>query len=110
VHLIVDGGSENNNSIVDEYISSVPVNKLIAQKDIIFSNSMVESVNKIIKYRSLFLHNIPDINSLKKHLEEFIPVYNNIRPHVSLNGLTPNEVLTGFNPDNSEHLKSVNIL
>jgi putative transposase len=109
VHLIVDGGSENNNYIVDEYISTVSIKKLIAQKDIIFSNSLVESVNKIIKYRSLFLHNIPDINALKKHLDEFIPVYNDIRPHVSLNGLTPNEVLTGFDPNNSEHLKSVNI-
>jgi len=110
VHLIVDGGSENNNSVVDEYISSVPIKKLIAQKDILFSNSLVESVNKIIKYRSLFLHNIPNIHALRKHLEEFIPVYNSVRPHVSLNGLTPNEVLTGFNPDNSEHLKSVNIM
>ena len=109
VHLIVDGGSENNNSVVDEYISSVPINKLIAQRDIRFSNSLVESVNKIIKYRSLFLHNIPDIHALKKHLDEFIPVYNNIRPHVSLNGLTPTEVLNGLDPDNQNHLKSVNI-
>jgi transposase InsO family protein len=109
VHLIVDGGSENNNSVVDEYISTVSIKKLIAQKDIVFSNSLVESVNKIIKYRSLFLHNIPNIDALKKHLDEFIPVYNNVRPHVSLNGFTPNEVLTGFNPDNTEHLKAMNI-
>jgi putative transposase len=87
----------------------VSIKKLIAQKDIVFSNSLVESVNKIIKYRSLFLHNIPNIDALKKHLDEFIPVYNNVRPHVSLNGFTPNEVLTEFNPDNTEHLKSMNI-
>jgi hypothetical protein len=75
----------------------------------LFSNSLVESVNKIIKYRSLFIHDIPDINALRKHLDEFIPVYNNIRPHVSLNGLTPNEVLTGFDPNNPECLKYMNI-
>ena len=109
VHLIVDGGAENNNFVVDEYIATVPIKKLIAQKDVLFSNSLVESVNKIIKYRSLFLHNIPNINALKKHLDEFIPIYNNVRPHVSLNGLTPNEVLNGFAPNSREHLKSMNI-
>ena len=76
---------------------------------LIYVMEMIFTVNKIIKYRSLFLHNIPNINSLKKHLDEFIPIYNNVRPHVSLNGFTPNEVLNEFDPKNSEHLKSMNI-
>ena len=111
VRLIVDGGSENNNSIVDEYINSpvISIKKIIAQRDIIFSNSMVEAVNKIVKYRSLFLENIPDIHALQRHLEKFVPVYNDIRPHCSLKGLTPSEVLEGLRPDNTEHLKSVNL-
>jgi len=111
VELIVDGGCENNNSAVDEYINSpgVSIRKIIAQQDIIFSNSMVEAVNKIVKYRSLFLENIPDINALHKHLEKFVPVYNEKRPHCSLKGLTPDEVLSGLRPDNPEHLTSVNL-
>jgi len=58
VRLIVDGGVENNNNTVDDYISSeeVSVQKLIAGKDIKFSNSMVEAQNKIIKYYYLFKH------------------------------------------------------
>ncbi len=112
VQLIVDGGSENNNFIVDEYINSsgISIKKIIAQQDIIFSNSMVEAVNKIVKYRSLFLESIPDIHALQKHLEKFIPVYNDIRPHCSLKGLTPSEVLAGLRPDNIDHLKSVNLI
>gem|GEM_PF-4498802 len=43
----------------------------------------------------------------KKHLEKFIPAYNDVRPHCSLKGLTPSEVLAGLRPDNIEHLKSV---
>jgi hypothetical protein len=111
VHLIVDGGSENNNSTVDEYINSpgISIKKIIAQHDVIFSNSLVEAVNKIVKYRSLFLHNIPDICALEKHLEKFVPLYNDIRPHCSLKGLTPSEVLAGLRPDNPNHLKSVNL-
>jgi len=112
VQLIVDGGSENNNSVVDEYVNSpgISIKKIIAQQDIIFSNSMVEAVNKIVKYRSLFLESIPDIHALQKHLEKFIPAYNDVRPHCSLKGLTPSEVLAGMRPDNIDHLKSVNLI
>ena len=70
---------------------------------------MVEAVNKIVKYRSLFLDSIPDIHALQRHLEKFVPVYNEQRPHCSLKGLTPSEVLAGLRPDNPEHLKSVNL-
>ncbi len=96
----------------DEYINSpgISIRKIIAQQDIIFSNSMVEAVNKIVKYRSLFLDSIPDINALQKHLEKFVPVYNEMRPHCSLKGLTPSEVLAGLRPDNRGHLKSVNLI
>lgn len=111
VQLIVDGGSENNNSVVDEYVNStgISIKKIIAQQDIIFSNSIIEAVNKIVKYRSLFLTDIPDIHALQKHLEIFVPVYNDKRPHVSLKGLTPSEVLSGLRPDNRDDLKSVNL-
>ena len=111
VQLIVDGGSENNNSTVDGYIDSpgISIRKIIAQQDIIFSNSIVEAVNKIVKYGFLYLQDIPDIFALQKHLEVFVPVYNEVRPHCSLKGLTPSEVLSGLRPDNPEHLKSVNL-
>jgi putative transposase len=111
VKLIVDGGSENNNSTVDGYINShgISIKKIIAQQDIHFSNSMVEAVNKIVKYRSLFLSDVSDIHALQKHLGKFVPVYNDIRPHCSLKELTPSEVLDGMHPDNKEQLKSVNL-
>ncbi|MCK5137230.1 MAG: DDE-type integrase/transposase/recombinase [Bacteroidales bacterium] len=98
VRLIVDGGVENNNYTVDNYISSeeVSVQKLIAGKDIRFSNSMVEAQNKIIKYRYLFKHDFKDIHELRNLLDWIIPDYQYERPHHSLKGLTPYEVLTGI--------------
>ena len=50
--LIVDGGTENNNNNkeVTTLLQKYPVDKLVAMKDILKSNSMVESLNKIIKY------------------------------------------------------------
>jgi putative transposase len=95
VTLLTDGGAENNNRFVDEFLENEKdkIQKLIAQKDISFSNSMVEAVNMIIKYQHLYLYDIFDIFCLRRHLEYFFPVYNNVKPHGSLNGLTPFEAL-----------------
>lgn len=97
VRLIVDGGVENNNRAVDDYISSeeVSVQKLIAGKDIKFSNSIVEAQNKIIKYRYLFKHDFKDIHELRNLLDWIINDYQYERPHHSLKGLTPYEALSG---------------
>ena len=55
VCLLVDDGSENKGA-VNEFISngSINMNKVIALIDVMFSNSMIEAVNKRIKYDYLF--------------------------------------------------------
>jgi putative transposase len=100
LELIVDGGPENNNLKVDEFLDDINgvIKKLIARKDILFSNSIIESVNKTLKYRHLFQYDIPDFESTVKHLEKAIPEYNN-RPHYAHKGLTPREVLKGIKLD-----------
>ena len=85
--LLVDGEVENNNEI--------NLRKLIAQKDIRFSNSVIEAQNKLIKYRYLFKQDFRDIHELRKGLEWIVHDYNHNRPHISLQGLTPNEAATG---------------
>lgn len=102
IRLIVDGGSENNNNIVDDYCSLEQINKQIAQKDIIFSNSMIEAVNSNLKYRFLYHHHFLDYNHFNKKLPAIIDDYNN-RPFHPLNGLTPNEVFKGMNPNNVDY-------
>jgi putative transposase len=90
--IIVDGGTENNNKQVESFIEKYPVEKLIALKDIMKSNSLVESLNKLIKYDYLFPKQIQNQTQLTNYMESFvIPDYNNKRPHGSLNGLTPVE-------------------
>lgn len=95
--LLVDGGPENNNEYVDRYIKSKKksIRKLIAGRDIRFSNSMVEAQNKLIKYQYLFKHPFKDIKELRSLLDWTIYDYNHIRPHHSLGGLIPFEALHG---------------
>lgn len=97
IQLLVDGGPENDNSIVDEYVGdkTVSLKKLLAGTDVIFSNSMVEAVNKTIKYQYLFHHDIPDFHALERHLAVAVPDYNTRKPHGALQGRTPEQVLYG---------------
>ena len=94
IKLIVDGGSENNNRHVEAWLETVPVQKLIAQVDVTFSNSMIEAVNKIIKHRYLFRKPILDPEHLQKVMAEAVTDYNAL-PHYKHCGLSPNEAYDG---------------
>ena len=100
IELLVDGGPENNNHLVDQYLKLKKRNlrKLIAGKDTRFSNSMVEAQNRLLKYHYLFKHPFRDIQHLRTLLDWIIEDYNHRRPHHSLKGLTPQEALSGINP------------
>ena len=102
--LLSDGGSENNNKDVDDFLSQphIPIMKLIAQKDIECSNSMVEAFNKTLKYHHLFPYEIRDYESLEKHLEKCIPEYNNVRSHYAHKYRTPSQVYFGHSVDLQE--------
>ena len=76
----------------------IKLNRLVAQKDIRFSNSMIEAVNKRMKYDFLFRTQLLDFEHTKRFLETAVEQYNN-RPHTALFGLTPYEVFNGAIPD-----------
>lgn len=94
--LMSDDGSENYGP-VQEFLqnSQEPeIKHIVAQRDVEFSNSMIEAAHKSLKYRFLYHKHIPDLKSLSQILPKAIEDFNN-RPHDVLNGLTPLEVLNG---------------
>ena len=95
--LVADGGPENHGEVSKFVSNSENLKQLFAQKDIIQSNSMVESVNKHIKYYYLFKKELKDLHETIKYLSTSVPDYNN-KPHGRLYGLTPIEVLNGTTP------------
>ena len=60
IDLIVDGGTENNNINIHEFIKNckVGIYKKVALKDVSFSNSMIEGNNRILKQTYLKDKNI----------------------------------------------------
>ncbi len=101
VDFMVDDGSENK-AEVDTFIENSKINKVIAQKDVIFSNNItcpelvsgIEAVNKRIKYDFLFPAEIQNFDQTVKQLEKAVTEYNN-KPYLPLHGLTPSEVFEG---------------
>lgn len=95
--LITDGGPENRGEVSVFTDESANVEQFIAQKDIIQSNSMVEAVNKHIKYYYLFKKDLADLEAVQQHLQDAVVDYN-FKPHGKLHGFTPQEVLEGTVP------------
>ncbi len=93
VELIVDGGSENNNQTVEDFIRSshVAIDKKIALKDVTFSNSVVEGNFRIMK-QSYFRKRSILSNTIVKEMDFFVEDYNNHRPHYIHQIYTPREI------------------
>tara|TARA_R110002096_G_scaffold433905_1_gene654074 strand:+ start:407 stop:1687 length:1281 start_codon:yes stop_codon:yes gene_type:complete len=110
LQFLTDGGSENVNALVSNFINSpdIPIKHIIAQKDVVFSNSMIEAVNKIIKHQFLHHKEINNGNQLINAMAETIPIYNTMRPQMSLDGNTPEETFGGLSIDMSRYTHNFN--
>lgn len=92
--LVADGGSENHAVGVGELIASMDkpkITKIVALRDIAYSNSPIEAINKIMK--RYIRHGRPQsLKGLQDLVAAAVNDYNSIRPHCALGGLTPLEV------------------
>lgn len=107
INFFTDGGSENVNTTVSSFFNDlcIPTKHNIAQKDVVFSNSMVEALNKTIKNQFLYPKQLSSEIQLIKVLRETVSIYNTIRPQMSLGGNTPFETLIGVPIDFSIYKK-----
>lgn len=101
LNLISDGGKENFNETTQDLIcqynevNDANINHFRSLKDIKQSNSMIERFFRTLKYSYLYIDIPQNHNDLCKVLADIIHDYNFIRPHHSLNHLTPDEAYRG---------------
>lgn len=99
--LLCDGGSENAGE-VDLFLAgaNISIQRIVAWVDVWFSNSMIEAVNKRIKYEFLFriLRHLHSLGDVERAIAAAVAEYN-ARPLGVLFGSTPVEVLAGEIPD-----------
>jgi hypothetical protein len=92
--LVTDGGSENNNRHIDEFIKRITnhkVTKIRALKEIQFSNSPVEAIHRTMKGRYLRNRIFSTLKEVSEFLEWAVYDYNVIRPHYKHAPKTPKE-------------------
>ncbi|MBE8225273.1 transposase, partial [Leptospira borgpetersenii] len=105
--LLCDDGSENQgavNGFLDQ--PNLFIKKLIAQVDISYSNSMIEAVNKKMKYEFLFPKNPISFEEVINTLKDAVPGYNS-RPSGVLFGFSPLQVLNGEVPDKHRFVEQI---
>ena len=93
--LFVDGGVENFNSAVDELVGSGLLRRLLAQTDISYSNSLIESWWRSLKHQWLFLNTLDTVSSVRKLVSFYVEEHNTRLPHSAFCGQTPDEMYFG---------------
>ena len=93
--LLADGGVENFNGAVDELITSGLLSRVLAQTEITFSNSMIESWWRVLKHQWLFLNTLDSVRTVEKLVAFYVQEHNATLPHSAFRGQTPDEMYFG---------------
>lgn len=94
--LLVDGGVENFNGAVDELMTSGLLRRVLAQTEITFSNSLIESWWRVLKHQWLYLNTLDSAKTVEKLVAFYVQEHNARLPHVAFKGQTPDEMFFGM--------------
>ncbi|MCH7920127.1 MAG: transposase [Planctomycetes bacterium] len=84
-----------NNSAVDKLVASGLLRRLLAQTDISYSNSLIESWWRSLKHQWLFLNTLDTVSSVEKLVSFYVEQHNARIPHSAFRGQTPDEMYFG---------------
>ena len=93
--LLADGGVENFNGAVDKLVESGLLKRLLAQTEITFSNSLIESWWRVLKHQWLYLNSLDTVSTLKMLIGFYVSEHNARLPHSAFRGQTPDEMYYG---------------
>ena len=104
-NLLVDGCVEDFNSAVDELIDSGILKRVLAQTEISYSNSLIESWWRILKNQWLYLNTLDSVNAVRSLVEFYVTEHNSQLPHSAFSGQNPDEIYFGTNENIPEQLR-----
>ena len=91
----MDSGVENLNGDVDKLFEGDVLQRVIAQIDVSYSDSMIEAWVSLCQTSWLFLHQLDNLAMLKKPTEFYVGEHNARMPHSAFQGQPPDEVYFG---------------
>jgi hypothetical protein len=89
---MVDGGIENMNHAVHVLCDRGLLTLILAQTDVLYSNSMIETFCRIMKHHWLYHNNLDNIAALRRLVRFYLSEHDAVLPHSALRRLTPDEV------------------
>ncbi len=92
--VMMDAGVENVNAEVDGLNNVGSIRRVLAQVDVVFSNSMIERFWLSLKFNWLYLHTIDTMETVRKLIAFYVDQHNTV-PHSAFRGQTPNEMYAG---------------
>ena len=95
VAVITDSGIENVNSTVDDALGSGPLRRVLAQIDIVESNSILEAWWRSLRHQWLYLNTLDTPAAVRRLVAFYVQQSNEVMPHSALNGRTPDEAYFG---------------
>jgi len=104
--LVADGGVENVNAGVDGLIESGLLRRVIALKDVMFSNSMIEAWWRTLKYQWLFLNTLDSCETVRRLVAFYVASHNTDIPHSAFRGQTPDEAYYGRGQEITDRLEA----
>jgi putative transposase len=107
--LLADGGVENFNGAVDVLIDSGVLSRVLAQTEIAFSNSLIESWWRVLKHQWLFLNTLDTVRTVEKLVAFYVHEHNMRLPHSAFRGQTPDEMYFGTGTDIPKQLEASRI-
>ena len=90
--MYADSGVENVNSKVDDTLLSACLDRILAQVEVGFSNSIVEAYWRSLKHQWLFSNSLDSVASIRTPVEFHVNEHNTKMPHPAFDGQTPDEV------------------
>jgi transposase InsO family protein len=94
-NVMVDARTENLNGQVDAPESSGIIKRVLAQVEVVYSNSMIEAWWRSLKHQWLFLNKLDTMAAVEPLVAFYVKEHNSVVPHSALGGLTPDEVYLG---------------
>jgi transposase InsO family protein len=90
--LFADSGIENINRAVDDTLFSACLERVLAQVDVAYSNSMIEAFWRSLKHQWLFLNTLDSVARVRTLVEFYVNEHNTKMPHPAFGGQTPDEM------------------
>jgi len=93
--LYADSGVENVNGAVDSILLTACLDRILAQVEVAFSNSLIEAYWRSLKHQWLFLNTLDSVARVRAMVEFHVNEHNTKMPHPAFSGQTPDEMLFG---------------